>query len=60
MENTNPKPIVIKEIKQHERLFKFHQEKMEKLERIQNDNKKLKEFDETNKFSFKPQFVSDQ
>jgi len=32
---------------------------MEKLERIQNDNKKLKEFDETNKFSFKPQFVSD-
>jgi hypothetical protein len=32
---------------------------LEKLERIQNDNKKLKEYEESKKFSFKPTFVSD-
>lgn len=35
-------------------MYKIHQEKLEKLERIQNDSKKLKEFDESKKFSFKP------
>jgi len=50
-ETSNPKPA-------HEKLFKLHQEKLDKLERIQNDNKKLKEFDESKKFDFKPQMTS--